>query len=84
METTWIFRSVKLHQKSAWKRRGNSSKFGLGRIRWNIHVESTSIRSGVPIGFILKNTVSRRQERILQLLFSRVGTIIEISKNQIL
>ena len=29
VKTTWIFRSVKLHQKSTWKRHGNSSKFGL-------------------------------------------------------
>ena len=61
METTWIFRSVKLHQKSTWKRRGNSSKFGLGRIdvifTWNREV-------GCPLGITLKNTVSRRQERI--------------------
>ena len=32
VETTWIFWPVKLHRKSTWKRRGNSSKFGLRRI----------------------------------------------------
>ena len=32
VETTWIFRPSKLRRKSAWKRRGNSAKFGLRRI----------------------------------------------------
>ena len=33
---------------------------------------------------ILKNTISSRQKKILQFLFSLVETIIEIRKNQIL
>ena len=32
VESTWIFRPSKLHRKSTWNRRGNSSKFGLRRI----------------------------------------------------
>ena len=32
VESTWIFRPSKLHQKSMWNRRGNSTKFGLRRI----------------------------------------------------
>ena len=43
---TWTFRSAKLHRKSKWKQRGNSSKFGLRRI----DVISTS-NQRVPVGF---------------------------------
>ena len=32
VETTRIFRLAKLHRKSTWKWRGNSSRFGLRRI----------------------------------------------------
>ena len=45
----WIFQSAKLHRKSTWKWRGNSSKICLWRINV-ILVESTSIPRGVLIG----------------------------------
>ena len=57
VETTWIFRSVKLHRKSTWKRRGKSSKFGLRRI----DIISTSNRHRFdvvcPLGLKLKQSL---------------------------
>ena len=50
VEKTWIFRSVKLPRKSLWKWRGNSSKFGLGRIdvistsTWSARWDITKLR----------------------------------------
>ena len=50
VETTWIFRSAKLPRKSLWKWRGNSSKFGLGRIdvistsTWSARWDITKLR----------------------------------------
>ena len=58
-ETTWIFRSAKLHRKSTWKRRGNSSKFGLRRI----DITSTSNRRrfdvACPLGCVLQLLVKQ-------------------------
>ena len=49
---TWIFRSAKLHRKSTWKWRGNSSEFCLRRI----DIISTSIRRGFDVECPFGNT----------------------------
>ena len=49
VETTWIFRLSELHQKSTWKWRENSWKFGLRRI----DVISTLNRCGFDVVFPL-------------------------------
>ena len=57
--TTWNFRPAKLHRKSTWKRRGNSSKFGLRRI----DITSTSNRRrfdvACPLGCVLQLLVKQ-------------------------
>ena len=52
VETTWIFRLAKLHQKSTWKCRRNSSRFGLWRV--DIILTSNRYRFDVvcPLGYI--------------------------------
>ena len=54
------------------------STFSIG-----FHMISVMVTTSKKNTIILKNTVSPRQKRILQLLFPLVETIIEIRKNPI-
>ena len=64
-------------------------RFLLGAMKflckvWLSYIISIMVTTSKKNTIILKNSISPRQKRILQLLFLLVETIIDISKNQII